>query len=64
MRILVIGGYARSLVNFRGHLLGSMVDAGHEVHAAAPGLLADQATAGKLASMNVTLHDVAISRAG
>ena len=64
MRILVIGGYARSLVNFRGHLLGSMVDAGHEVHAAAPGLLADQATAGKLASMNVRLHDVAISRAG
>ncbi len=36
MRILVIAGYAWSLVNFRGPLLRSMLAAGHEVFAIAP----------------------------
>lgn len=36
MKILVIGGFDRSLLNFRGPLLRAMVEAGYEVVAAAP----------------------------
>ncbi len=64
MRVLVVGGYSRSLVNFRGHLLSSMVAAGHEVHAAAPELVADVATATSLREMDVMSHEVPIRRAG
>ena len=64
MIVLVVGGFSRSLINFRGHLLQSMAAAGHEVHAAAPGLLADQTTASGLRAIGVTPHDVAIQRVG
>lgn len=37
MKILVVGGTARSLINFRGSLLKAMVGAGHEVLAASGG---------------------------
>ncbi len=36
MKILIIGGYGPSLINFRGPLLRALVAAGHEVYAAAP----------------------------
>ncbi|QGY39435.1 glycosyltransferase [Pseudodesulfovibrio cashew] len=36
MKIAVIGGYAPSLINFRGPLLKRLVALGHEVHALAP----------------------------
>lgn len=64
MKILVIGGYSPSLINFRGHLLQSMVGAGHEVHAAAPGLLADGPTCERLRAIKVVPHDVPLKRAG
>ena len=35
MKILVIGGIAKSLINFRGDLLNDMLQKGHEVHTAA-----------------------------
>jgi glycosyltransferase involved in cell wall biosynthesis len=35
-RILIVSHYARSLLNFRGELIKSMVGLGHEVFAAAP----------------------------
>jgi len=41
MRIAVIGGYAPSLVNFRGPLLRRLVALGHQVHALAPAHLPD-----------------------
>ena len=37
MRIAVLGGAARDLVNFRGHLLSEMARAGHTVYGIAPG---------------------------
>jgi len=37
MRIGVIGGEARDLVNFRGHLISEMAKAGHTVFGIAPG---------------------------
>ena len=46
MKILIIGGIPRSLINFRGPLLRALVAAGHEVVAAAapsvPQTLLDQ----------------------
>ncbi len=33
MRILIIAGISRSLVNFRGPLIKAMLEAGHEVAA-------------------------------
>ena len=37
MRIAVLGGEARDLVNFRGHLISEMAKAGHTVYGIAPG---------------------------
>ncbi len=41
MKIAVIGGYAPSLINFRGPLLRRLVSLGHEVHALAPAHVPD-----------------------
>ena len=37
MRIAVLGGEARDLVNFRGHLISELARAGHTVYGIAPG---------------------------
>ena len=62
MKILVIGGIARSLVNFRRPLLKAMVDAGHEVLAAS-GVGSDDLIA-ELREMGVRFFPVPLSRAG
>jgi glycosyltransferase involved in cell wall biosynthesis len=59
--ILVIGGYTRSLINFRGSLLRAMVQLGHHVHACAPE--DDPVIARRLAGMSVTFHAVRLRRA-
>ena len=63
-RILVIGGLASSLVNFRKELLQQFVARGHEVHTAAPSLSEDQATLSTLCEMGVSAHDIPLSRTG
>jgi glycosyltransferase involved in cell wall biosynthesis len=62
VRVMVIGGITRSLVNFRGELLRAMVAAGHEVFACA-GEVEDRAVA-KLAGMGVVFHGVDVRRRG
>lgn len=62
MRILVIGGISRSLVNFRGPLLSEMVKRGHEVHSCAGEVQADVVE--KLEQMGVRFHPVEIERRG
>ncbi len=37
-RVILLGGEAASLVNFRGTLISELVKAGHQVYAAAPGI--------------------------
>lgn len=64
MKVLIIGGYAPSLVNFRGHLIACLVERGHEVHAAAPGLLDEPAITDRLRQMGSEVHDVALQRTG
>jgi len=61
-RILVMGGFAESLVNFRGALLLEMVASGHEVYACAPEASAEVKAA--LAEMGVTYSPVALDRTG
>ena len=62
MKILVVGGVARSLVNFRGSLLGAMVGAGHEVLASsAPG---SEDIIVQLQEMGVRFCPVPLARAG
>jgi len=62
LKVLVLGGYDRSLLNFRGPLLRAMVQAGHTVIGAAPG-----ETSGVLrglSEMGVRFVPVALARAG
>lgn len=63
-RILILASFGPSLCNFRGALIEEMCQRGHEVHAAAPGLVADATTRGWLEQRGVTCHDVALSRSG
>lgn len=62
MRVVVLGGVARSLVNFRGPLLKEMVERGHEVFACAPD--APEEVRSQLSQIGVIYRDVPIARAG
>lgn len=64
VRLLLVGGQAQSLTNFRGPLLKAAVNAGCNVYATAAAIEADPAVAAKLESMGVTAYSVPISRAG
>ena len=62
MRIAVLGGAARDLVNFRGHLISEMARAGHTVFGIAPGgtpeIRAD------LAALGATYVPITLDRTG
>ena len=60
--ILVLGGYAESLLNFRGALLKEMVALGYRVIACAPE--SDRGVEGKLRGMGVEYYSVPFSRGG
>lgn len=64
MRALVIGGQARSLINFRGTLLRVLRDAGYEVHAAAAEWESAPETFARLRELDVEGHLVPIARTG
>jgi glycosyltransferase involved in cell wall biosynthesis len=62
VRVLVIGGFAPSLILFRGSLLAAMVARGHEVIATAAD--GDDATRAALAAMGVGFEELKLQRAG
>jgi len=62
MKIVVIGGYAPSLINFRGPLLKRLVALGHEVHALAP--LHNPDVGPQLEAMGVEYSMIPLSRRG
>lgn len=64
MKILVLAGWAESLVRFRGRLLSSLVNEGFAVHVAAPGLSKNLHTSTALGAMRCNCHDVHIARTG
>jgi glycosyltransferase involved in cell wall biosynthesis len=61
-KIFVLGGYAPSLINFRGPLLCSIVDCGWEVVAAAPSLTVEIRSV--LAASGVRAVEVPLHRTG
>ncbi len=58
--IFIIAGLDSSLIRFRGDLIRTWLQAGHRVHAAAPG----RGVAQQLAEMGVSYHPVPLSRTG
>jgi glycosyltransferase involved in cell wall biosynthesis len=62
--VLVIGGFAPSLTNFRGPLLRAMRESGYRVVAAAPGLLDDPAAVAELEGYGVSCREISLSRTG
>jgi len=64
MRLLVIAGFAESIILFRGALILDMVRAGCEVHVAAPGLERQSTIGAKLGLGPDRLHDIPMARAG
>ena len=60
MRIVVVGGFAPSLINFRGPLLSAIVARGHEVVACAPD--ADPQTRQKLSELGARYRHFPLSR--
>ena len=62
MKIVVLAGFAESLVRFRGLLLAALVEAGHKVIACAPESSPD--TAKRLQQLGVSYHALPLERAG
>lgn len=62
MRVIITGGFAPSLINFRGPLLQSLVERGHDVIAMAPDL--SQESRNALQALDVTCQQVPMQRAG
>ena len=61
-KVLVLGSYAPSLINFRGPLIAELVERGHRVLAAAPEL--DGATRSALHDLGAHALDVPMQRTG
>ena len=59
-KILLLGSYAGSLINFRGPLIAAMIERGHEVFAAAPDI--DSDVAAKLVALGATPVPVELGR--
>jgi len=59
-KVLLLGSYAPSLINFRGPLIAAMADRGHEVFAAAPDI--DSDIAAKLVALGATPVPVVLGR--
>ncbi len=62
MKILLIGSYAPSLVNFRAPLIKDLVSNGHEVHVSCPDV--SREVQRKINDLGATVHDIAMSRTG
>ena len=62
--IIVLAGFSRSLVNFRGPLLQAFCQLGLDVHVAAPALSKDADTSDQLKAWGVTCHDIPLERNG
>ena len=62
MKVLVIGGYAPSLLNFRGPLLSALASRGHDVVACAPEI-DDEVRAG-IEALGARAQQIPLTRAG
>lgn len=62
--IFVLGNQSRALVSLRGSLLEALVAEGYAVHAAAPGIAADERTQVWLSERGIVAHDLSLHRTG
>jgi glycosyltransferase involved in cell wall biosynthesis len=60
-KVLLLGSFAPSLINFRGPLIAAMLEAGHSVVAAAPAI--DDATSSSLRELGASPREVSLSNA-
>lgn len=63
-KLLVVASFGESLVNFRGQLLEAFLDAGLEVHAAAPDLDQGNPFREILESKGINVHTIPMQRTG
>lgn len=59
-KVLILGSYAPSLINFRGPLIAAIAERGHQVFAAAPDI--DPDTAARLVALGATPVPVVLGR--
>jgi glycosyltransferase involved in cell wall biosynthesis len=64
MKVLLIAGYAPSLINFRGPLISSLIALGHQVCAVAPLSGGDLSAIQKLTSLGATFSAIPLVRGG
>ncbi len=64
MRVLLVAGFAESIVPFRGALIAELIRFGCEVHIAAPGMNALARVGPDLGLANDRLHDIPMARTG
>jgi glycosyltransferase involved in cell wall biosynthesis len=64
MKILLVAGFAESIIAFRGELIRTMRAQGHTVHVAAPGISAQLDVKEALAGMGVVVHEIPLVRTG
>ncbi len=63
-RMLIIGSFAPSLLNFRGALIEELADRGLEIHVAAPSLSVNADVSRWLENLGVVCHDLNMARSG
>lgn len=64
MKFLLIAGFADSILQFRGALLGALQASGLDVHIAAPGLTDDSPVKRELEAGGFTAHNIPLRRTG
>lgn len=64
MKILLVASMAGSLINFRGPFMRALQAKGMDVHVAAPDIQSQSSVRRDLELMNVTVHQVPMSRTG
>jgi glycosyltransferase involved in cell wall biosynthesis len=63
-RMLIIGSFAPSLLNFRGALIEELAERGLEIHVAAPSLSVNADVSRWLENLGVVCHDLDMARSG
>ena len=64
MKFLLIGGFADSLLGFRGALIAALQSRGLQLHVAAPGLQQGLQLRRELEQRGLTVHDIPLRRTG
>lgn len=64
MKFLLVGGFAESLIRFRGPLIDALRQKGAEVHVAAPYLSENEGVKRYFVERGVAIHDIYMKRTG